>query len=63
MPPNRLRNNEVDLLNSPGELALKRMGEQVDWAVDQLKKPERLRPATKWLHDKGLTLKDIPNAH
>jgi hypothetical protein len=60
MPPNRLRNNEVDLLNSPGELALKRMGEQVDWAVDQLKKPG-INPVTRWLHQHGIKRKDLEN--
>ncbi len=58
MPHNRLRNDDVDLLRSPGEQAVKRMKEQVEWTVGQLDQ-SRLKPMTRWLHRRGITRKQL----
>ena len=52
--PNR-RQDSIDILHSPQELAIKILNDQVDWAERQLA-PNRTHPVTRFLHERGLNL-------
>jgi hypothetical protein len=54
----KLRNSDIDLLNSPVARVEQRFAEQIDAIAQQLQ-PQTMRPVTQWLHDRGMRLKDI----
>lgn len=50
----------VDLLKGPGQQALQIARDQVNIIVENLQpKQNRLRATTRWLHERGINLKDI----
>jgi hypothetical protein len=52
----------IDLVNGPLEQAMELSGEQVDQIVEQMQRKPRTRPLVDWLHQQGLTLKEVMEA-
>lgn len=54
------RNADRDIINDPVELAAQRLTDQEEDIVERLlPKKDHLRPGTRWLHERGLTIKGL----
>tara|TARA_R100000501_G_C2544669_1_gene61927 strand:+ start:235 stop:426 length:192 start_codon:yes stop_codon:yes gene_type:complete len=56
------RNADRDLINDPVELAARLLGDQENEVIERLVPKQHMRPATRFLHDQGLTLKELRDA-
>lgn len=54
----RMNNKGVDLLRDPIDRAQKMMEDQNESIAASLM-PDRPNPTIKWLHDRGITLKEL----
>ena len=55
----RIDPRRTDLVNAPLEQAERLAAEEAQRIYDMLVPRTRLRPTTQWLHDRGITLKDL----
>jgi hypothetical protein len=52
-------NTDRDIINDPVELAAKRLVDQAEDIAERLLPKDHLRPGTRMLHERGLTIKGL----
>ena len=55
----KLHSQDIDPLNTPMEIAENLYRDQLDAAIDIIAPKKHLAPSTQFLHDQGLTVKQL----